>query len=66
VRIGERHDGLVCTFDQPLLNRHVVVPGRLGPVEMELRRFQRRHHRELLCVGVCAINTSSCDNTNSC
>jgi hypothetical protein len=49
-----------------LLNRHVVVRGRLGPVDMELRRFQRRHQRELLCVGVCAINTRSCSNTRSC
>jgi hypothetical protein len=39
VRIGERHDGIVCTFDQSLLNWHVIVCGRLGPVDMELRRF---------------------------
>jgi hypothetical protein len=39
VWIGERHDGIVGTFDQPLLNRHVVVRGGLGPVDMELRRF---------------------------
>jgi hypothetical protein len=39
VWIGERHERIVCTFDQPLLNRHVVVRGRLGPVDMELRRF---------------------------
>ena len=67
VRIGERHDGIVCAFGQPLLNWYVVVRGRLGPVDMELRWFQRRHHRELLCVGVCVgvcatINT----NTRSC
>ena len=52
VRIGERHDGIVYTFDQPLHRRHGVVRGGLGPVDMELRRFQRRHHRELLCIGV--------------
>jgi hypothetical protein len=52
VWIGGGHDGIVCTFDQPLLNRHVVVRGRLGPVDMELRRFQRRHQRELLGVGI--------------
>jgi hypothetical protein len=39
VRIGERHDGIVCTFDQPLLRRYGVVHGRHGPVDMELRRF---------------------------
>jgi hypothetical protein len=51
VWIGERHACIVCTFDQPLLGRHGVVRGRLGPVDVELRRFQRRHHRELL--GAC-------------
>ena len=30
---------IVCTFGQPLLNRHVVDRGRLGPVDMELWRF---------------------------
>jgi len=39
VWIGERHERIVCTFDQSLLSRHVVVRGRLGPVDMELRRF---------------------------
>jgi hypothetical protein len=39
VRIGEWHDGIVCTFDQPLLNRHIVDRGRFGPVDMELWRF---------------------------
>jgi hypothetical protein len=39
VWIGERHERIVCTCDQPLLSRHVVVRGRLGPVDMELRRF---------------------------
>ena len=39
VRIGEWHDGIVCTFDQPLLRRYGVVRGRLGPVDMELQRF---------------------------
>jgi hypothetical protein len=39
VRIGERHDGIVQTFDQPLLRRYGVVRGGLGPVDMELRRF---------------------------
>ena len=39
VWIGERHERIVCTFDQPLLNRHVVDAGRFGPVDMELRRF---------------------------
>jgi hypothetical protein len=39
VRIGERHDGIVQTFDQPLLRRYGVVRGRHGPVDMELRRF---------------------------
>jgi hypothetical protein len=73
VRIGERHDGIVYTFDQSLLNGHVVVRGRLGPMDMELRRFQRRHHRELLCVrvGVCIgvsaiINSNSNSSSNSC
>ena len=51
VRIGERHDGIVCTFDQSLLRRHGVDRGGLGPVDMELRRFQRRYQRELLGVG---------------
>jgi hypothetical protein len=51
VRIGERHASIVCTFDQPLLGRHGVVRDRLGPVDVELRRFQRRYHRELL--GAC-------------
>jgi hypothetical protein len=39
---------------------------------MELRRFQRRHHRELLCVARCvnSNSNSNCDtncnsNTNS-
>jgi hypothetical protein len=49
--IGERHASIVCTFDQPLLSRHVVVPNRLRPVDVELRRFQWWHHRELLGVG---------------
>ena len=61
VRIGERHDGIVSAFGQPLLCRYVVVRGGLGPVDMELRRFQRRHHRELHCVALCA-NTNT--NTN--
>jgi hypothetical protein len=39
VRIGEWRDGIVSTFDQPLLHRHGVVRGRLGPVDMELRRY---------------------------
>ena len=39
VWIGERHERIVCAFDQPLLNRHLIVRGRLGPVDMELRRF---------------------------
>jgi hypothetical protein len=39
VRIVERHDGIVQTFDQPLLRWFGVVRGRLGPVDMELRRF---------------------------
>jgi hypothetical protein len=39
VRIGEWHDGIVYTFDQPLHGRYGVVRGRLGPVDMELRRF---------------------------
>ena len=39
VRIVERHDVIVQTFDQPLLRRYGVVRGRLGPVDMELRRF---------------------------
>ena len=30
---------IVCTFDQPLLNRHVIDRGRFGPVDMELRRL---------------------------
>ncbi len=51
MRIGERHDGIVCAFDQPLHRRHGVVRGGLGPVDMELRRLQRRRQRELLCVG---------------
>jgi hypothetical protein len=54
VRIVERHDGSVQTFDQPLLCRYGVVRGRLGPVDMELRRFQRRYQRELLCIGLCS------------
>jgi hypothetical protein len=37
--IGERHKRVVCTFDQSLLNRHVVVRNGLGPVDMELQRF---------------------------
>jgi len=39
VRIGEWHDGIVYTFDQPLLRRHGVVRGGLGPVDMDLQRF---------------------------
>jgi hypothetical protein len=39
VRIGERRDGIVCTFDQPLLHRYGIVRGRRGPVDLELRRF---------------------------
>jgi hypothetical protein len=39
VRSGERHERIVCTFDQPLLIWHVVVRGRPGSVDMELRRF---------------------------
>ena len=45
VRIGEWHDGIVCTFGQPLLNRHGVDRGRFGPVDMELWRFERRYQR---------------------
>jgi hypothetical protein len=30
---------------------------------MELRRFQRRHHRELLCVARC-VNSNSNSNSN--
>ena len=51
VRIGERHDGIGFTFDQPLHRRHGIVRGGLGPVDMELRRLQRRHRRELLCIS---------------
>ena len=50
MRIGERYDGIVCAFGQPLLCRYFIVRGRLGSVDMELRRFQRRHHSELFCV----------------
>ena len=39
------------TFDQPLHRRHGFVRGGLGPVDMELRRFQRRHQRDLHGVG---------------
>jgi hypothetical protein len=45
VRIGEWHDGIVCTFEQPLLNGHVVERGGFGPVDMELWRFERRYQR---------------------
>jgi hypothetical protein len=39
VRIGEWHDGIGQTFDQPLLRWYGVVRGGLGPVDMELQRF---------------------------
>ena len=54
VWIGERHAGIVCTFEQSLLSRHVVDRGRFGPVDMELRRFSWWHRGELLraVVGV--------------
>jgi hypothetical protein len=64
VRIGEWNDGIVSAFGRSLLDWYVVVRGRLGPVDMELRRFQRRHHRELFRVDHCAI-TNSNSNTNS-
>ena len=65
LRIGERHERIVCTLGQSLLNRDVVVRGRLGPVDMELRRFQRRHYRELLRVGVGA-RVGICATIKSC
>jgi hypothetical protein len=67
VRIGERHDGIGCTVDQSLLSWHILVRGRRGPVDMELRWFQRRHRRELLRIYffvwvffVRVFNTNSC------
>ena len=68
VRIGERHDGIVCTFGQPLHRRHGLVRGGLGPVDMELRRLQRRHQRDLHCVGGIFIGGGgdSANNTRSC
>jgi hypothetical protein len=39
VRIGERHQGVIRTFDQPLLNRYAVVRNGLRSVDMELYRF---------------------------
>jgi len=73
VRIGEWHDGIVSAYGQPLLKRHAVVRGRLGPVDMELLwfhlqqlrfhlrhlRFLQQHYRELFCVGVCATCSSA-------
>ena len=69
VRIGEWHDGIVQTFDQPMLRRYGVVGGRLGPMDMELRRFERRYHRDLLCIGDCSrrriINSNSDSNIDT-
>jgi hypothetical protein len=62
VRIGERHDGIVCTFDQPLHRRYGIVRGGLGSVDMELQRVQRRRQRELLCIGVCSRRTYTAIN----
>jgi hypothetical protein len=60
MRIGERHGGIVSAYDQPLLKRHALVRGRLGPVDMELLRFpQQLHQRELFCVGGCAASPAT-------
>jgi hypothetical protein len=60
VRIGERHDGIVSAYDQPLLKRHTVVRGRLRPVDMDLLRFFRhQHQRELFCIGGCAASPAT-------
>ena len=48
MRICKWRDGIVCAFDQPLPNWHGVVCARLRALDMELRRFQREHYRELL------------------
>ena len=45
VRICKRHASIVCTFEQPLLDGHVVERGGFGPVDMELWRFERRYQR---------------------
>ena len=45
VRICKRHAIIVCTFEQPLLNGHVVERGGFGPVDMELWWFERRYQR---------------------
>jgi len=52
VRVCKRHASIVCTFEQPLLNGHVVERGGVGPVDMELWRFERRYQRELLGVQI--------------
>jgi hypothetical protein len=39
VRVREWHASIVCTCDEPLHGRYVIAGGRLGPVDMELRRF---------------------------
>jgi len=69
VRIGERHDGIVCACGQSLLRRYVVVRDRLGPVDMELRRFQRRHLRDLHGFALCVDTDTGTDfnsDTRSC
>jgi hypothetical protein len=67
VRIGEWHDGIVFTYGRPLLRRYGIVRGGLGPVDMELRRFQRRRQRELLCVGgICIRRRGIYASTRSC
>jgi hypothetical protein len=63
VRIGEWLHGIVCTFDQPLLNRHVVDGDRFGSVDMELWRFKRRYQFELL--GVCFFWRGLYANSNA-
>jgi hypothetical protein len=64
VWIGERHYGIVCAFGQPLLCRYVVVRVRLWPVDMELRRFQRRYLRDLHCFTLC-VDTDTNPNFDS-
>ena len=69
MRIGERHDSFDCAFGQPLLSWYIVVCGRLGSVDMELRRFQRRHLRDLHGFALCVDTDTGTDinaDTRSC